>query len=73
MVGRMDPAVGKSVRKQSSVGLRVCGNEETQSEKQHRDSKIQRTSSPKPDPDDWIRGSGTGTLSIVSCCTEIEI
>lgn len=60
MAGRTDPAVGKSVRKQSSVGLRGCANEETQCEKQHRGSRIQR-SSPKPDSDGWIRGSSTDT------------
>lgn len=59
MAGRTDPAVEKSVREQSSVGLRVCGNEEAQREMQHRGSRIQRRSSPKPDSDGWIRGSST--------------
>lgn len=40
MVGRTDPAVEKSVRKQSSVGLRVCGNKETQREMQQDTEEI---------------------------------
>lgn len=59
MIGRTDPVVEKSVRKQSSVGHRVCDNKEIQREMQHRGSRIQRRSSPKPDSDGWIRGSST--------------